>query len=91
MAVGFKTSTRALFAHVRFEHALAKTNALRGHFDQFIVANVLEGFLETHWTDWGEADRIVRAAGAHVGQFLGLQTLTFKSPARPLLPTIKPI
>ncbi len=37
-----------LLAHVRFEDALAKADALRRDLDQLVIADVLEGFLETH-------------------------------------------
>src|SRR6187402_928107 len=64
---------RGLLPLVRIEIALAQPDALRGHLDQLVVLDVGDRLLERHPPRRGQADRVVLAGRAEVGQLLGLE------------------
>src|SRR5690606_23375080 len=61
-----------LLAVVRIEQLLAQADALRRHLDQLVVADIGDRLFQRHLARRGEADRLVLAGGADVGQLLGL-------------------
>jgi hypothetical protein len=58
---------------MRIEIPLPQPNALRRHLDQLIVLDVGDRLLGRHPPRRGQADRVVLAGRAEVGQLLGLE------------------
>src|SRR5690606_19955739 len=66
---------RLPLAFVRVEVALAQADALGGHFDQLVVLDVSDRLLQRHLARRGQANAFILAAGAEVGELLGLQRI----------------
>src|SRR5690606_7588029 len=64
---------RRPLALVRVEVTLTQANALRSNLDQLIILDVGDRLFEGHPARRGEANGIILAGGAEVGELLGLE------------------
>src|SRR5690606_29045155 len=62
-----------LLAEAGIQDLLAQADRLGGHLDQLVVLDVGDRLFEGHAAGRGEADGLVLASGADVGQLLALQ------------------
>ena len=63
---------------MRIEDRLAQPDRLRGDFDHFIVIDIGDGLFQRHDPRRGEADCVILAGRAEVGQLLRLHRVDFK-------------
>src|SRR3546814_2982229 len=63
---------RGALALVRIEVKLAQADGLGRHLHQLVIVDIGDRLLKRQPLGWGEAQRIVLAAGTEVGELLGL-------------------
>jgi len=63
---------------MRIEQRLTNTDILGRNFDHFIIVDIGDGLLQRHDLRWGEADCVILAGRAEVGQLLRLHRVDFK-------------
>src|SRR3546814_7971212 len=66
---------RGALALVRIEVKLAQADGLGRHLHQLVIVDIGDRLLKRQPLGWGEAQRIVLAAGTEVGELLGLERI----------------
>ena len=58
--------------------SFAQTNRLRGNLDQFVIVDIGDAFFKRHGHRRRQNNRVIRAGGPHIGQFLAFGRIHYE-------------